>query len=474
MWRLAFVVGLIVLGVAPSGVTASPTPTASFAFTTFDAPFPGATNTEAIGLNNLGTSVGDYCDATGNLCHGFKRSAKGVFTSSDAPSTFGSTTAFGINTTGVIVGQFFFAGRHCFVLDANGFTQIDVPGVITSDGLGTGCRGINDQGQIVGITVTKDPTTGARHRHGFLLSGGVFTSFDAPVAGTTQTVMRGINNAGQIAGRYVVNGVNHGFLLDGTSFTTIDFPGAKETDAEGINNRGQIVGTYRDSNDFLFGYTMTMDAPQGSQGGSPSPTFTQIVVPGVVQNVAGVVDFAGSLDFFAGVAAINDRGQITGEYLGFDGNFHGFVTAPRQDFEVTASALVPSANPTVITGVFEGDPIGEGSFTLNMLSNPTAAIQWELFAFCGWFQPNLVLTSNTGDQIFVDLLVTTCQTAPTAFEHVPSTGVISGIYRIIGGTRQFGGASGSGFVTGTFAMPAVPSPLTPATLTVTLEGTISR
>jgi hypothetical protein len=39
-------------------------------------------------------------------------------------------------------------------------------------------------------------------------------------------------------------GVTHGFLLSGGEFTSIDFPGASGTVASGINPRGDIVGFY--------------------------------------------------------------------------------------------------------------------------------------------------------------------------------------------------------------------------------------
>jgi hypothetical protein len=38
--------------------------------------------------------------------------------------------------------------------------------------------------------------------------------------------------------------LTHGFLLSGGQFTTIDIPGATLTDAEKINPRGDIVGFY--------------------------------------------------------------------------------------------------------------------------------------------------------------------------------------------------------------------------------------
>ncbi len=459
MWRLAFVIPLLLLSVAPTALSSSPG--ASFAFTTFDAPFFGAVNTEANGINVFGTVVGDYSDALGNNEHGFKRSPNGVFTPIDVPFG-GATVAHDINSSGVIVGRYFDpTGRHCFVLNAGTYTTINVP---FPGAIGTDCRGINDQGQIVGIYETLGPT-GQRIRHGFLLSGSIFTSIDAPFVGVTRTVARRINNAGQIAGKYVLNGVEHGFLLDGGGFTSIEFPLARPTTASGINDNGMIVGTYIDPSGFIFGFTRTVDTSQNLPGLAPA-VFTQIVLPGPGQNVGGVTNFD-VLDFNSFVAGVNNMGQITGDYWGSDSHIHGFVTAPKRGFEVTASA-VAGVDPSVITGVFDGDPTGEGTFTVTAIASPTAGIPWGLFVFCGRSQPHLVLTTSTGDQIFIELLVTICQ---TAFPPMPFSGVVSGFYQITGGTGRFGGASGSGFVTGTAQVPAPP---TPGIFTFTLEGTITR
>ncbi len=219
----------------------------------------------------------------------------------------------------------------------------------------------------------------------------------------------------------------------------------------------------------------TVDAVANLSPQTPLAEFTQIVLPGPGQKVDPAVGDFSTLDFSSFVAGINDLGQISGDYWGIENllnpgsgiHVHGFITAPKQDFEVTLSALITS-NP--FTGTFEGDPIS-GTFTLGPVFVPRE-IPFGLFVNCGRAQPPLVLTENTGgvttgNVIFVDLLVTVCQ---TAFEPVPFTGVISGLYRITGGTGRFAGASGSGFVRGTFVVPA----LTPGTLTVTLEGSITR
>jgi probable HAF family extracellular repeat protein len=65
------------------------------------------------------------------------------------------------------------------------------------------------------------------------LSGGVFTTLDDPWAVRngigTGTFLSGINSSGQVVGRFTDAMSNeHGFLLSGGTFTTIDslgYPG---------------------------------------------------------------------------------------------------------------------------------------------------------------------------------------------------------------------------------------------------------
>jgi uncharacterized membrane protein len=132
--------------------------------------------------------------------------------------------------------------------------------------------------------------------HGFLDTGGSFTTIDFPGGGDTNPI--GINNSGQIVGYYDDASGIHGFLDTAGSFTTIDFPGAYRTFAEGINNSGQIVGIY---------YMTPLSSGQGflDTGGS----FTTIDYPGAS---------------FSGASGINDSGQILGEF----GGSHGYLATP--------------------------------------------------------------------------------------------------------------------------------------------------
>ncbi len=99
---------------------------------------------------------------------------------------------------------------------------------------GTEAYGINDAGQIVG-----DYADSSGAVHGFLYSGGSYTTLDDP-SGTNGTIAHGINDAGQIVGYYIdSSGTEHGFLYSGGTYTKLDDPlGAKGTDGARHQRRG--------------------------------------------------------------------------------------------------------------------------------------------------------------------------------------------------------------------------------------------
>jgi probable HAF family extracellular repeat protein len=84
-----------------------------------------------------------------------------------------------------------------------------------------------------------------------------YTTLDDPLAtGTTEAW--GVNDIDQIVGRYIdATGKFHGFLYSGGRFTTLDDPfasGPVGTTAFGINRGGQIVGYYRDASNHSHGF----------------------------------------------------------------------------------------------------------------------------------------------------------------------------------------------------------------------------
>jgi uncharacterized membrane protein len=152
-----------------------------------------------------------------------------TFTTSDMPGA-SSTQAFGINDAGQIVGAFFgpagLAGpSQSFLLSAGGYTTLDVPGSFSST-----ANKINASGQIVGSYFDGS-------EHGFLLSGGSYTRFDAPssVGNPLLPIIRtqalGIYASGQIVGTYTAQislrppiQDTEGFLLSGGKYTGIAPP----------------------------------------------------------------------------------------------------------------------------------------------------------------------------------------------------------------------------------------------------------
>jgi probable HAF family extracellular repeat protein len=164
--------------------------------------FPGANLTEAVGVNDDGQVVGDYRDANG-IFHGFFWDA-GQFLTLDVPFPEARVTApSGINNVGQIVGFYFDNNvtdsfpngqAHGFLYDNGRFTSFDFP-----DAVATFPVDLNDNGQIVGIFAADNDSIGSS----FLLDAGRFATFDVPFSGVVATQVSGINNRGQIVGRYI-------------------------------------------------------------------------------------------------------------------------------------------------------------------------------------------------------------------------------------------------------------------------------
>jgi uncharacterized membrane protein len=299
----------IVLASLITGLLASSGEPASavsiYTFQTLDA--PDAVLTEALGINGAGQIVGSYFDAnaTSSTGHGFLLSG-GIYTTLDVPGTpvpgtLSYTTPRGINDAGEIAGYYALGSYHGFRLSNGIYTPIDAPGAVN-----TLVHGINNAGQIVGDSLENSST-----RHGFVLSGGIYTPIDAP--GAVNTAAHGINDAGQIVGEYHIDNRVHGFLLSDGIYTPIDVPGAMSTTPFGINNVGQIVGYYFDVSNRIYSFLL-------SDG-----IYAPIEVPGAS---------------FTQAFGINDAGQIVGFYGDTNQRGHGFLATPAPVPEPTTFTLI--------------------------------------------------------------------------------------------------------------------------------------
>src|SRR5262249_42885439 len=109
---------------------------------------PGAVDTQPLKINSSGDIVGSWDMNDGAAGHGFVLTKEGAFITIDVPNAPPeSTSAFGINDRGQIVGGYNDAigDLHCFLLVAGTFTTVDFPRAPF-----TQCAGINNKGSIVG------------------------------------------------------------------------------------------------------------------------------------------------------------------------------------------------------------------------------------------------------------------------------------------------------------------------------------
>jgi len=200
---------------------------------------PGATQVVLSDINNLGTMIGVYLDASNHLS-GFTYAA-GVVTPFHISGTQGNQIR-GINDAGDIVGEYYDgSGQHGFVDIGGVITTIDYPG-----GINTSFMDINNLGQAVGIYLDS-----GYYPHGFIWSDGVFTPLDYP--GSLGTELRGINDAGKIVGNTFDATTSHGFVYQ-NNFSLIDLAGAKFTIPNHINEKNNVTGFYVDALNEYHGF----------------------------------------------------------------------------------------------------------------------------------------------------------------------------------------------------------------------------
>jgi probable HAF family extracellular repeat protein len=254
----------------------------TFVFSTID--FPGATLTNAQGINAGGDVVGFYNDTAGRT-HGFVYSG-GNFQSVDYPDAK-STQLRGIGPSGDVVGSYQRQNEsgavpaHGFLLTRQGeYHTVDYPGHqntiaqrILPNGTILGCyHDADTMGTMHGMTVSRrgfDAIAEGMSMHngatpdgrlivglftdmadnrgkGYLFDGSRFTPFEVP--GATLTAAWDINPARVVVGVYRDGaGLFHGFTYDGESFGRVDYPGATATRVFGINASGDLVGAYVDT-----------------------------------------------------------------------------------------------------------------------------------------------------------------------------------------------------------------------------------
>jgi len=223
---------------------------ASHAFTFTRIEVPGASSTTAWGINARGDIVGSYVDGAG-VTHGFLLH-RGSFTTIDVPGAT-SADARGIGPNGEIVGIYKLAGEPA--VNAHGFWRsptgdilpADYPGYneipqrLLADGTILGCRHDNDlMASMRGIAMSRSGST-------------EITAFASMHNGATPDLHR-------IVGLYTNMDASpsrqEGYVVDDGVFTPFLVPGSVMTAAWDVNPAGEIVGVYRDGTGF-HGFVLT-------------------------------------------------------------------------------------------------------------------------------------------------------------------------------------------------------------------------
>jgi uncharacterized membrane protein len=211
--------------------------------------FPGAVQTQVVGINGAGETVGFYIDSMG-VQHGFT-DIGGTFKSVSNPLTTTVTQLLGVNNSGRAAGYWTDAAGnfHPFTWVPGAFTPITFAGEVSAQ-----ATGVNNAGMVVGFNMTSPATS-----VGFLDKSGVFTFLQFPGSVFTQAL--GLNNAGQVVGSYLdAAGNTHGFvynIVTGTFLEVNDPLGLNTTVINGINDQGQIVGFYTDAKGNVDGLVST-------------------------------------------------------------------------------------------------------------------------------------------------------------------------------------------------------------------------
>jgi probable HAF family extracellular repeat protein len=166
-------------------------------------------STTAYGINRSGIVVG-YSYTPGDAFHAFAY-RNGVMR--DLGTLGGSfSQAFAINDSGQITGQAYLAGNskaHGFLYSASKMTDLGALNVYSAG------MSINHSGVIVGQADIKN-NTGFLVYHAVIFQNGAVQDLNQQIPAGTGWVLNtatSINDAGQIAGVGTLNGAQHGFLL---------------------------------------------------------------------------------------------------------------------------------------------------------------------------------------------------------------------------------------------------------------------
>ena len=292
---------------------------AQYSFTNFDGPVQTPAGamiaaTTIDGISNSGSLVGYTSDNNGAYTN--FSGMPGAFTTLNIPTT---AVPNGINTSQQVVGT---DGASAFTLNSINASNNPLPlPPVNATTTSEAAFGINDSGIIVGQYT--DSATGTTP--GFLDINGAFTSLNPamPIAGALVVNAQGINNAGLVVGFYAQNNLGtdqHGFLYDSLtkSYTSLSDPSTAQT-ANGNLALTQFLGI--NDSGLAVGYYQTKDT--SSQFGFLYDTQTQQYTY-LDDHEAAPLNGVKTTQ----ITGLTNAGEIAGFYADANGKLQGFTAVP--------------------------------------------------------------------------------------------------------------------------------------------------
>jgi probable HAF family extracellular repeat protein len=246
------------------------------------------------------------------------------------------SVAIGINASGQVAGSTY--GGRAFLYSGGKLTDLGtLPGYAASWALG-----INDPGQVVGISYTTDGLQRA-----FLYAGGTMT--DLGTLGGATSRAAGINAAGQVVGESkTASGATHAFLSSGGKMMDLGTLGGAYvgSSATAVNASGQVVGVSYTADlayGHVFRYSNGTMVNLGGLGGPYSVPYGINTAGQVVGSTRDAQNYDRAFLYSKGqmmdlnallpsgtgftltvASGINDKGQI----IASGSNGHGYLLTP--------------------------------------------------------------------------------------------------------------------------------------------------
>jgi len=310
---------------------------------------PGATSTEARGINNNGEIVGFYdisscveqsMEVPTCPTHGFKL-VNGRYIELMVPTSF-RTAIMGVNDYGDLVGFYVTSELTCSSSVYHGFIwyhtnavrKLDYPGTdvcpTSSSAAITVPFGINKAGIVVGGVWGIGPNSSFPGR-GWVWRNGTFSTMNPTLpgnpAGACCWSVTGISNTGVLAGLLFQSDFWQAWMKAGTDQDFFTYPTVNQccdTTAMGVNSAVDMIGFDGGPSSFSAGngwFTKHIELNEVNDT-EVKPNFIKMAYPGQTN-----IQPPGPLPTFP--FGINDARGVVGTYFDTNNQQHGFLAKPN-------------------------------------------------------------------------------------------------------------------------------------------------